>query len=186
MKEDKTAVPGSELCVIEEFMPGEGTYEDNGVVRAAVLGYVQYDMINRVVKVKKVRSGPFVPRQGSIVHGVVVQVSDEVAIVKIMYDHALRRIKHTYTGVLHISQVSSRYIQSMHDAVKVGDVIKAKVLNNSIPFLLSTKDIRLGVVISHCSKCGGRLTKVSEELLKCVECGNVEKRKVAYDYIITK
>ncbi|HDD26369.1 MAG TPA: S1 RNA-binding domain-containing protein [Acidilobales archaeon] len=186
MKEGKTVVPGSELCVIEEFMSGEGTYEDNGIVRAAVLGYVQYDMVNRVVKVKKVHGGPFVPRQGLIVHGIVVQVSDEVAIVKIMYDHALRRIKHTYTGVLHISQVSSKYVQSMHDAVKVGDVIKAKVLNNSIPYLLSIRDIKLGVVISHCSKCGGRLIKIGEELLKCVECGNVERRKIAYDYIITK
>ena len=34
------AIPGDELAVIEEFEPGEGTYEVNGKIRASILGKI--------------------------------------------------------------------------------------------------------------------------------------------------
>lgn len=186
MKKNNIVTPGAHLCVIEEFIPGEGTYELRGSVRASVLGYVQHDLVSRVIKVKKIPLGTKVPSQGNIIHGLVVQTSDEVAIIKIMFDGLLNKLKHIYTGVLHISQASLKYIPTMYEAVRIGDLVKAKVLNNSIPYLLSIKDLRLGVILSRCSSCGHTLIKISDELLKCPICGTTEKRKISYDYLIKK
>ncbi|MEM0263358.1 MAG: RNA-binding protein, partial [Saccharolobus sp.] len=40
-------LPGEEIAVIEEFIPSDGTYESNGIIRASVIGKIFYDMLNR-------------------------------------------------------------------------------------------------------------------------------------------
>lgn len=73
-------------------------------------------------------------------------------------------------------------MQSLLDVVRPGDYVKAKVLNNSIPYQLTLKEPDLGVVEAYCSVCGGLLYR-SGDVLVCSLCGNREKRKTSLSYI---
>ena len=41
VKEDKIVMPGDKIGIIEQYLPGEGTYDDNGDIKSAVLGNVK-------------------------------------------------------------------------------------------------------------------------------------------------
>ncbi len=178
----KQVTPGETICVMEEFMPGDGTFEDNGIVRAALTGITQADLNSRVVIVKPRVKIPKRPLKGDIIYGVVQVVKDEFAIIKILGDYQGTRYHTPYTGLLHISQAVDRYLDNLYEAVRVGDIIKARILSNYPPYNLTTKDHRLGVILGFCGKCGDKLIKSGQETLKCRRCGNVEHRKISSDY----
>jgi len=175
-------LPGEKLCVEEEYMPSIGTYSEEGIVRAAIIGRVQYDIINRRVYIKSIKS-PVIPKAGDIVIGVVEQMRDELATINIIGYDTNNLFKHSFTGILHISQASETRIPTLYDVIRIGDIIRAKVLNNYIPILLSIKEPRLGVIQAYCSRCGSPLIK-SGDKLRCSYCGNIENRKIAFDYIL--
>ncbi len=182
----RLVTPGEPLCAPEEFMPGPGTYTDDGHVRAAQLGITSYDFKARVVSVKPVTGHPRVPRTGDVVLGVVVNIRDELATLKIVADEKGENYSGTYTGILHVSQVSTRYVKVVEEAVKMGDLVKVKILRDSAPYQLTLKDARLGVVAAACSNCGGLLVKTLAGQLKCPRCGSVERRKTAPDYLFVE
>jgi exosome complex component CSL4 len=78
--------------------------------------------------------------------------------------------------------VEDRYVNSMNDACKPGDIIRAKVISekNQI-YHLTTVDKELGVVYGFCSRCGNPLEQRRHEM-RCTKCGNIEQRKTALDY----
>jgi exosome complex component CSL4 len=183
MKQRSIVTPGDMLCIEEEFIPHAGVYVDSGVVRALIVGKPIYDIVNRRVYVKPIRNIQ-VPKSGDVVLGVVEQMRDEVAIVRFVGYDINKPLKHEFRGVLHISQVAETRIQSLYEVIRLSDVIRVKVLNNYIPFIVTMKDIRLGVIAAFCSRCGAPLTK-EKEVLKCRACGNREMRKLAPDYLFT-
>jgi len=91
-------------------------------------------------------------------------------------------ISGVFTGVLHISDVHLRYVDSMFDVCKAGDIIRAKVIStkNQV-YHLSTKDKDLGVIYAFCSRCGGTLGSKRQGMV-CPRCGNIERRKIVFDY----
>ena len=180
----KAVVPGDTICVIEEFLPGPWTYTDNGVVRATITGKVQVDIVTRTVSIKPSVKLLEIPMRGYYVYGYVVMVKDEFAIIRITRTSSTHRIKYTstFTGLLHISQSSDKFIKNLYDVVRVGDIVKAKVLNDAPPYNLTLKEPKLGVVLAFCGVCGGKLAKISTDTLKCSLCGEIEKRKVSIDY----
>ena len=180
---NKGVVPGDALCVIEEFLPGSGTYEHhNGVVRAALVGSTIADLNTRVINVKPRIKEPILPRRGSIVYGIIVLIREEYAIVRLVSDVNGVKYHTVFTAILHISQVTDKFIKDLFEVLRMGDVVKAKVLNDSIPYNISIKDPKLGVVLAFCGKCGSLLKFESGDLLKCPVCGNSERRKVSIDY----
>lgn len=178
----KKVVPGEEVCIVEEFTSGIGTYEEDGVVRATLSGIVEPDTTLRVVHVRPKVKLPRMPSRGDIVYAVTHVVRDEIMIAKIVADGQGKKYLNPFTGLLHISQASDRFVKDLYEVVRVGDLIKAKVLGYAPPYNLTLKEPRLGVVLGFCSICGGLLKKLSTDTLKCPECGNVEKRKVSLDY----
>jgi len=174
-------VPGEELCVAEEFMPGPGTYESGGTVYSDLTGDRVADLNSRTVRViAKVRT-PTMPTDGSTVIGQVTNAHDKSAIVSIFkVDSEI--LGRPFTGILHISSASPRYERNMEDVCKTGDMIKAKVFNdkNRIPEL-TTAGRGLGVIRAYCSRCGNLLVLVNRRL-QCRECGNTEHRRLVDDY----
>jgi|UniRef100_A0A7J2TB18 Predicted RNA-binding protein (consists of S1 domain and a Zn-ribbon domain) len=181
MKQQLTVTPGDKLCVEEEFVPHTGAYVDNGVVRSLIVGRPIYDIISRRVYVKPAKSVQM-PKSGDVLLGVVEQMRDEVAIIRFIGYDINKPLKHEFRGVLHISQATEARIQSLYDAIRLGDVVRIKVLNSYIPFIVTMKDAKLGVIAAYCSKCGAPLIK-EREILKCRVCGNAEMRKLTPDYI---
>jgi len=174
-------VPGEELCVAEEFMPGPGTYESGGTVYSDLTGDRVVDLNSRTVRVIAKAKTPTMPTDGSTVIGQVTNAHDKSAIVSIFkVDSEI--LGRPFTGILHISSASPRYERNMEDVCKTGDMIKAKVFNdkNRIPEL-TTAGRGLGVIRAYCSRCGNLLVLVNRRL-QCRECGNTEHRRLVDDY----
>jgi exosome complex component CSL4 len=174
-------VPGGLLGVIEEFIPGKGTYVENGRIFAQISGRTLLDHQNRTVSVYPLVRIAKVPRVGNIVIGQVRRLLSKTAIVRI-FNIGGEPLTGVFSGLLYISDVSTAYFNSINDACKPGDIIRAKVISvkNQITHL-STTDKDLGVLYTFCSRCGHMLDR-KRYTMSCPRCRNVEKRRIAPDY----
>ncbi len=182
-KSGQLVVPGDKLGVIEEYEPGPGTYvkESTGAIYSLTTGRALMDLLNKRVSVFPGVKTLGVPKVGSIVEGLVMEVQNKQANIRIFQvnDRALNGF---FSGLLHISDVSQRYVESMYDVCKPGDIVRAKVISDkNRVFHLSTNERDLGVLQAYCSRCGHVLT-LRKFRLNCEECGNMERRKTAQDY----
>jgi exosome complex component CSL4 len=174
-------LPGERLGVIEEFTPDAWTYVKDGVIYSRAIGRASLDLLNKRVSVHPVVPEAKVPKVGSIVLGHVLTVQSENAGVRI-FRIGDNRLSGVFTGILHISDVQLRYVDSMFDVCKPGDIIRASVISekNQV-YHLSTKERNLGVVYAFCSQCGYAL-EPKRPSMYCPRCGRIEKRKTALDY----
>ncbi len=178
----KKVMPGDEVCTVEEFLPGLGTFEKGGIVRAAWAGMTEVDMITRTVFVKPFRDIFKIPSRETVIVGIVTVVKDEFAIIKVVGDIKGHTYPTGFTGLLHISQASDRHVKDLYEVIRVGDIVKAKVLSDSPPYNLTLKGPKFGVLLSFCGNCGSIMKKSGPDTLKCPRCGRVEKRKLSIDY----
>lgn len=181
-KSGHLVMPGERLGVIEEFIPDSGTYVKDGVIYSKIVGRSLIDLQNRRVQVYPLTQGAVTPKVGAIVIGQIGNAQSDNTLVKI-FNVSKKKISGSFGGILHVSDVSDRYIDQMSDAVKPGDIIRAKVISekNQI-YHLSTNDRNLGVLYAFCSHDGSLLVQERYNNLKCPKCGNVERRKIAPDY----
>ena len=178
-KQGELILPGDELSVIEEFVPGEGTYEFQGIVYSSVVGKAFYDMINRrsnSISFKK--PGLLSLKKAKYVLGIVSSIKEDSALISV-YSIEDKSLSSPITAYLHISQITNKYLNSITEAIKVSDIIRAKPINFTLPLQLTIKQKDLGVVYAKCSICGTKMVKKDEEHLRCPNCGNVESRKLA-------
>jgi exosome complex component CSL4 len=182
-KSGHLVMPGERLGVIEEFIPDSGTYVKDGVIYSKIIGRSLVDLQNRRVSVYPVAEGAVVPKVGSIVIGQIGNAQSDNVLVNI-FKIGKKGISGKFGGILHVSDVSDRYIDQMSDVCKPGDIIRAKVISskNQI-FHLSTNDKNLGVIHAFCSKDSALLEQQPQRYdLRCPKCGNIEHRKLAPDY----
>ncbi|MEM0021418.1 MAG: exosome complex RNA-binding protein Csl4 [Fervidicoccaceae archaeon] len=185
MENNDVVVPGEELAVIEEFSPLNGTYSDeNGFVRASLLGKVSKDLLNKVIRVNPVKSRYAFPMVKDIVIGYVSFLRGEIAMVNIVRDGNLRPLTGQLAGFLHISQTGAEG-RHISEHIAPGDLIRARVISSENPFQLSIKHPSLGVILASCSQCGAILRRDGDKLV-CPKCGNIEKRKIASGYLNLK
>jgi exosome complex component CSL4 len=175
-------VPGERLGVIEEFIPDSGTYVKDGVIYSKIVGRSLLDLINRRVSVYPVSDGVVIPKVSTVIIGQVGNAQSDNVLVKIIQIGDKKNLSSSFGGILHISDVSDRYVTSMNDACRPGDIVRAKVISEkNRVYHLSTNDKNLGVMYAFCSRCGNLLEPQRFEL-RCPKCGNIEKRKMAPDY----
>jgi exosome complex component CSL4 len=182
-KNGNLVLPGERLGVIEEFIPDSGTYVKDGVIYSKIIGRALMDMLNRKVTVYPVLKGVVVPKVGVSVVGQVGNAQSDNVLVKIFEVSDKKKMSGTFGGILHISDVSDRYIDSMTEVCKPGDIVRAKVISekNQI-FHLSMADRNLGVIYAFCSVCGTLLEQSRPQEMHCQKCGSIERRKTAPNY----
>ncbi len=185
-KSGQFIVPGEKIGVIEEFIPDFGTYVEDGVIYAKNVGCILVDSVSRKVSVYPLTREAGVPKVGSIVVGHVVNIQGAMAFIRII-KVGKRFLSGFFTGILHVSDIDVKYTREIFDALKVGDLVRAKVISyTNRTFHLTTKGGKLGVILALCSKCGGTLIlkskKSKNKKLYCEKCGNTETRKIASDY----
>lgn len=180
-KSGQLILPGERLGVIEEFIPDAGTYVKDGVIYSKVVGRALLNLVNKRVSVHPLVHGAIVPKVGSIILGQASKVQKQNAFVRI-YEIDKNEISGFFSGVLHISDVQLRYVESMFNVCKPSDIIRAKVVSskNGV-YHLYTKDRNLGVVYAFCSQCGCML-ELRRRGMRCPKCAKIEKRKTAIDY----
>lgn len=179
--EEKEVFPGERLAVIEEYNEGEGTYQSDGEVRSAEIGVTRHDEATRSVTVEKKTPEIIVPEEGMVAVAEVGSVARRDARVNIFMLNG-RHIHPTYSGVIHISDISRDYTKNIDMALRNGDTVKGRIVNvkNRLN-QMSLADPEYGVVYAYCSRCGG-LLELDRGRLTCPDCGRVERRKTARSY----
>jgi exosome complex component CSL4 len=182
MTKNKVILPGEQLATTEELMPGEGTYEDNGVIRASRLGILEIDTKNRRAKIKPLTSIPVEIKTGDIVLAKVNSVRSNMVIADVI--HVIgknRQVSGDTNSTLRVSEISNGYTKDPATEYSTGDIIRAKVTQVRPSLQLATKDKDLGVIKALCSKCRKSLEQKGN-MLECPNCNNKERRKTAIDY----
>ena len=169
------------MGVVEEFLPGPGTYEQEGTIFANFTGTARIDLRNKRVTVVPTTRIPDIPKEGATVLASVTHAQEKMATVSIWKIDG-KALQNPFTAILHISSSSPRYERNMSDVCKAGDIIRARVIDvsNAIP-QLTTAGRGLGVIKAFCSRCGAVL-EFTNRRLQCSSCGNLERRRLAEDY----
>ncbi len=184
VKSGDIVVPGEQLCVIEELSPSYGTYEKDGIVYAAAPGAVSMDLKERSISVldTKGKMKLALPVSGDILVGEVINAYEQRAEISIVRRNG-KDFHSGLVGEIHISNVTRRFVKSMHDVIRTTDLVRAKAINtHEIPPVLSVVGNDLGVILAKCSKCGNHLTLTTYNNMFCLRCENRETREVASDY----
>ncbi len=185
----KRVFPGEPLCTIEEYLPGDGAYVDDGLIRAARFGQVEIDHVNRRISVRSLTGKPRLPRRGVAVYGVAVGAPrEELMLIKIFADERMVPYNGSFTGILHVSQVADQSSQSksIYDYVKPGDVVRVTVLSDAPAYIVSMRKPQDGVILAFCSVCGSPLYRLpGSNRLVCLKCGSEEQRKISPYYVLT-
>jgi len=179
--ENKTALIGDYLGTIEEFVPGEGTYAEDGKIYAANMGKLTVDHESHVVSVGG-KSLPTLER-GQVVFGEVLDIKKN-AVVVIARKLAGRKGDVDIKTGLFVSNIADGYVEKPDDLFAVGDIVKGVVIRIDASLIdISTKG-PFGVVKAFCKRCRCALVKSQKApgALLCPCCGSKEKRKTADDY----
>ena len=171
-------LPGDYLGTAEEFVPGHGTYEDNGKIYAALLGRRSVDPRDRAVRVIALNAIPQL-EEGDEVYARVEEVKSAMVVVNVLSLSGGRRaVPGTPEGTIHISKAKEEYTESLGNEFSPGDIVLAKVLQSRPTIKLTTASPALGVVSARCQSCHALLGMGGRELV-CPRCGHRERRKAA-------
>jgi exosome complex component CSL4 len=181
MKEKRKVIPGDEVAEVEEFIPAEGTYEEEGKVYAALYGVLELDNEEKTAKV--VAKNPMNKLvAGDIVFCEVTDARASMAICEVVAVEGKKRVVTGDTnGTIHVSKISNDYVQDASKELRPSDIIRAKVLQTRPSIQLSTVGPHLGVVKALCRKCRHGLVKGEKDLF-CENCERHDHRKIADDY----
>ena len=179
--ERRMVLPGDAIAAAEEYEAGEGTYEKDGQIWAAIPGLLELDGQNFVARVR-----PFNPlaelKTGDVVYGVISDIRSSMAEATVAAVHGNKReITGETEGAIHVSKISNEYIEDIRDAFHLGDIVRAKVIQAKPSLQLTTAEPTLGVVKAVCSNCRGPLELKGQDLW-CPRCERTERRKIAADY----
>ena len=175
--------PGAELATSEELLPGHGTYDDGQHIRAAAFGTKIIDSETMSIHVATPRGVPVIEK-GDIVVGQVTFVKPELASVQILAVRGKegRSMHHVVEATLRVANVADRYVREMGDEIKVGDVLRAKVIGTRGGPQLAIDKPDLGVIKAFSKDDPTRALVRKGNRLVDPEDGHQETRKFADDY----
>lgn len=177
----KIVVPGEQIATSEEFMRGKNTYEEDGKIIASTTGILEIDADEMIANVKPVNP-PVTLNVGDEVYGVVFDIKGPMISVQVSKVEGLEReISSETLGSLHISEISKNYVSEAGREFRIGDIIRAEVIQTNPSLQLTTAKPHLGVLQSLCMRCRGVLKK-KKNYLYCSNCERKEFRKLAKDY----
>jgi len=175
-------LPGEFIGTEEEFLPGKGTYVEDGKILAAVTGELHVDSKHRATVIPKEKLPEM--RIGSVVYGKVEEVFESKAFVTLEFSEMSKRKERRVImqGIIQVSEIKPAYVKYLRDELKVGDIIKGKVIEIT-PFnvIISFKQRGLGVIKAFCSRCRHELD-LKGSILECDKCGNKENRTLGHPY----
>ncbi len=177
----KKVLPGDEVAIAEEYMSGEGTYEMDGKVYASAVGELDLDPRDKLAKVI-LDNPPVVLSEGDTVIGEVTDAKPAMAIISIMAQEGNERSVSSETlASIHVSKLSSSYVEDAGDVMRPGDIIRATVIQVEPSVQLSTAGPHFGVIRALCGRCRNPLEKRGHSLY-CERDDSTENRKLADDY----
>ena len=181
MAEKRLVLPGEELGTTEEFLPGQGTYEEGGKIFAAVAGVLDVDTKEMAILVRPANP-PVRLKVGDVVIGTVDEVRSsmiELELARVAGKN--RAITDQGAASVHVSHISENYVPDVESQYHLLDVVRAKVIQTDPSIQLSTAGMDFGVIRALCGKCRQPL-KLKGETLWCEEDQRTEGRKLSRLY----
>ena len=170
-----SVLPGDKIAIIEEYGPGNNTYDDDEVVRSTVVGDGNVNKKEHTVNVKNSKTTSF-PQSDDIVIGTVEAVMGSMIIVLVQYINS-KLVKSRVECICSTVNIRKRNIALVKDLVKIKIL---GTLNGAIHATMDNPD--LGVLFTKCRKCG-KGVKPLRDIIKCVECGWTDDRKLSSDFL---
>lgn len=180
--EDDFVIPGDFIGTSEEFIPGNGTYDEDENIYAAVIGIVRENKKEKKVEIIPKTSVPSVIESGDIVLSRVTEVKESVVLVDIacIKGKEDREMATAEYGVIPISNVKNAYVSELGYEFGYMDIVRARVIDAK-SMRLSTVGKDLGVIKSICKKCRAELIR-NGNVLECQRCKRIETRNMSEDY----
>ncbi|MFQ6106335.1 MAG: exosome complex RNA-binding protein Csl4 [Thermoplasmata archaeon] len=180
-KGKRLVFPGDELAVSEEYIAGEGTLDEDGKIYSSTVGIVELDSKERILRVR-----PFNPpvklKRGDDVIAVVTGTRESMGTADVIQVEGKERsVSGDTSGSIHVSKVSSDYTKTVKGEFRIGDIIRAKVIQTDPSVQLTTSGRNYGVLKAYCHRCRLPMEKRGN-LLYCESCDTTDKRKIAADY----
>ncbi|MBD3397594.1 hypothetical protein GF412_00470 [Candidatus Micrarchaeota archaeon] len=174
---DKVLVPGEYVGPGEVYEESATTHLEGDDIYASTVGVANESEGKFRAKASKPSLKP-----GDIVYGSVLLVMDSFAIVVIYPPEKDGKTPAAPPeGKIPVRAMSSGFTPSTRDAVRVGDIIRAKVVKiEGEKAELTLADPNLGVIKAFCSQCREPLEKTGKGL-QCKN-GHRERREIANDY----
>jgi len=172
-----SVLTGDKIAVIEEYEAGNNTRNDGHIVRATVIGESEIDQKERIDNVKN-QKNTSIPEKGDIVIGTVEAVMGSMIAVMIKYINS-RPVKSQVECICATRNIRKRNI------ALVKDLVKLKIIGHLNGAIHATiQDPELGVLFTKCRKCGMDV-KPLRDIVKCIECGWTDDRKLSNDFLKT-
>ena len=180
-KESKKVLPGELVATAEEYMPGFGTFEDDGNIYSTAIGSLYLDERNKIARLD-FQNPPLVAFDEDVVFCEVTDVKPSMVVCRIQaMEGTSRGITGETMGTLHVSKVSNRYVEDASEKFRITDIIRAEVIQSRPSIQLTTAKPHLGVIMARCNSCREPLDRKGNKLY-CESCERTEYRKLAKDY----
>ncbi|MGC8645402.1 MAG: exosome complex RNA-binding protein Csl4 [Thermoplasmata archaeon] len=176
----KFVLPGEYIGTEEEFIPGTGTYEEDGRIFASWVGEV---IIGPDYKVRvKGNRNEVTIQPGDEIIGVVTEINEPLVVVSGEYLIKGQKVVEMKTRALvHASRITGQYLDVCSKVIKVRDVVWGKVVSTRGKIDLTLEPPDYGVVYAYCSRCRKPLERINNELY-CTYCQRGEIRKISRKY----
>ena len=162
------------IAQIEEYLPGDNTFEDNDVIRATAIGDIHLDSNERLASITK-QTQITVPNVGDVIIGVVEANLPSMIAIMIKYVNGKKVVADLECVCV------TRHIRKKNIAL-AKDVVKVKIIshiNGTIHASIDSEE--LVVLFTKCRKCFGIVAKM-RDAVKCKDCGWIDDRKLSLDF----
>lgn len=117
-------------------------------------------------------------KEGDIVLGKVVNVTDKIAIIELQTTEKTQVLVPSTTAILFVSNITDGYVEKASDLIKKDDIVKVMVTEqDKYGYKVTTNKEGLGVVKANCYKCKKPLN-LNTNQIKCLYCKTLQPRKI--------
>ena len=167
-------IPGEKIAQIEEYLPGENTYEDSDSIRATTIGNINLDPTERLASINS-QTQITVPKIGDVIIGVVEANLPSMIAIMIKYVNG-KKVVADLECICVTRHLRKKNIALAQDVVKV-EIISH--INGTIHASIDSQE--LGVLFTKCRKCFGTVVKM-RDAVKCKDCTWIDDRKLSSDF----
>ena len=125
-------IPGEKIASIEEYLPGDNTFEDSDSIRATTIGEINLDSSERSASINR-QTQITVPKVGDIIIGVVEANLPSMIAISIKFVNG-RKVNSDLECIC-----VTRHIRKKNIAL-AKDVVKAEIISHINGCLLYTSD----------------------------------------------
>ena len=171
---EKLRIPGEKIASIEEYLPGDNTFEDNDSIRAATIGEINLNSSERSASINR-QTQITVPKVGDVIIGVVEANLPSMIAISIKFVNG-KRVNSDLECICVTRHIRKKNIALAQDVVKV-EIISH--INGTIHASIDSPE--LGVLFTKCRKCFGTVVKM-RDAVKCKDCGWIDDRKLSTEF----